>query len=298
VLTLKAMGINDILHFDFMDAPPVEALAASLETLYALGYLDSTGAVTKLGRQAAEIPLDPRLSKCLLTANSLGCVDEIITLVAMVQEAGTIFFAPKDKKVAAEHAKARFTSSVANTGGDLIAFLKIWDEFVENDYSQLWCRDNFIQYRNLNRVRDVRDQLKKLCERVEIFESSCGVHDSVKILKAFCSGYFANTARLSRDGQTYRTLRSGGQSISIHPSSCLRDVKPKLIVFAELVLTSKEFARTCAPIDPAWLTEMAPHYHKQKDVEALGLGKKMPKERSKTGTGYNMPTKTATTQRI
>ncbi|KAH3903822.1 hypothetical protein HBI56_236430 [Parastagonospora nodorum] len=283
VLTLKAMGIHDVLHFDFMDAPPVEALAASLETLYALGYLDSNGAVTKLGRRASELPLDPRLAKVLLTADSLGCVDEIVTLVAMVQEAGTLFFAPKDKKVAAEHAKARFTSSVAGTGGDLIAFLNVWNEFVENDYSVTWCRDNFVQYRCLNRVRDVRDQLVKLCERVEIFESSCGVHEYVKILKAFVSGYFANVARLNRDGQTYRTLKQG-LSVNIHPSSCLRDVRPKLIVFAELVLTSKEFARTCAPIEPAWLTEMAPHYHKQKEIDGLDVGKKMGKGQGKVGT--------------
>jgi pre-mRNA-splicing factor ATP-dependent RNA helicase DHX16 len=284
VLTLKAMGINDLLNFDFMDAPPVEALAASLETIYALGYLDSNGAVTKLGRRASELPLDPRLAKVLLTAESLGCVDEIITLVAMVQEAGTLFFAPKDKKVAAEHAKARFTSSVASTGGDLIAFLNVWNEFVENEYSVTFCRDNFVQYRVLNRVRDVRDQLEKLCERVDIPKSSCGVHDHSRILKAFTAGYFANVARLNRDGQTYRTLKQG-LSVNIHPSSCLRDVRPKLIVFAELVLTSKEFARTCAPIDPAWLGEMAPHYYKQKDIDNLDVGRKTGKGPRQAGVG-------------
>jgi pre-mRNA-splicing factor ATP-dependent RNA helicase DHX16 len=284
VLTLKAMGIHDILHFDFMDSPPVTALAASLETLYALGYLDSNGAVTKLGRRASELPLDPRLSKVLLAADSLGCVDEVITLVAMVQEAGTLFFAPKDKKVAAEHAKARFTSTTASTGGDLIAFLNVWNEFVENDYSVLWCRDNFVQYRCLNRVRDVREQLVKLCERVEIFESSCGVHDYQKILKAFTSGYFANVARLNRDGQTYRTLKQG-LSVHVHPSSCLRELRPKLVVFAELTMTSKEFVRTCAPIDPAWLTEVAPHFHKKDEIDNLDVGKKMGKGPGKVGTG-------------
>jgi pre-mRNA-splicing factor ATP-dependent RNA helicase DHX16 len=282
VLTLKAMGIHDILHFDFMDPPPVTALAASLETLYALGYLDSNGAVTKLGRRASELPLDPRLAKVLLTADSLGCVDEIVTLVAMVQEAGTLFFAPKDKKVAADLARARFTSSVAATGGDLIAFLNVWNEFVENEYSVIWCRDNFVQYRCLNRVRDVRDQLVKLCERVEIFESSCGTHEYVKILKAFTAGYFANVARLNRDGQTYRTLKQG-LSVNIHPSSCLRDVRPKLIVFAELVMTSKEFVRTCAPIEPFWLTEMAPHYHKKTEIDSLDVGKKVGKGQGKVG---------------
>jgi pre-mRNA-splicing factor ATP-dependent RNA helicase DHX16 len=286
VLTLKAMGIHDVLHFDFMDPPPASALIASLETLYALGYLDSNGAVTKLGRRASELPLDPRLAKVLLTAESLGCVDEIIVLVAMVQEAGTLFFAPKDKKVAAESAKQRFCQATAATGGDMIAFLNVWNEFVENEYSPLWCRDNFIQYRSLNRVRNVIEQLTKLCERVEIFPSSCGVHEYPKILKAFTAGYFANVARLSRDGISYRVIGKGqGTSLHIHPSSCLRDMRPKLIVFSEMVLTSKEFARTCAPVEPAWLTEMAPHYHKMKDIDELDVGKKMGKGQGKVGTG-------------
>jgi pre-mRNA-splicing factor ATP-dependent RNA helicase DHX16 len=286
VLLLKSMGIHDILHFDFMDPPPSTALIASLESLYALGYLDSNGAVTKLGRRASELPLDPRLAKTLLQAESLGCVDEIIVLVAMVQEAGSLFFAPKDKKVAAESAKQRFCQATAATGGDMIAFLNVWNEFVENEYSPLWCRDNFIQYRSLNRIRNVIEQLTKLCEKVEIFPSSCGVHEYAKILKAFTAGYFQNTARLGRDGQSYVKIGKGqGTSIQIHPSSCLRDVRPKLIIFSEMVLTSKEFARTCAPVEPAWLTEMAPHFHKQKDIDELDVGKKMGKGQGRVGTG-------------
>ncbi|KAI2475029.1 Pre-mRNA splicing factor ATP-dependent RNA helicase PRP16 [Pyrenophora tritici-repentis] len=134
-----------------------------------------------MGRRACELPLDPRLGKVLLAADALGCVDEAVTLVAMIQEAGSLFFAPKDKKAAADIARQRFSSA---EGGDLIALLKVWQEFVENEYSMLWCRENFIQYRSLNRIRDVRDQLLKLTERVEIAPSSCGVHDHVKVLKA------------------------------------------------------------------------------------------------------------------
>jgi pre-mRNA-splicing factor ATP-dependent RNA helicase DHX16 len=286
LLMLKAMGINDLLHFDFMDSPPAESLVASLENLYALGYLDGNGVVTKLGRRASELPLDPRLAASLLKAESLGCVDEIIVLVAMVQEAGSLFFAPKDKKVAAESAKQRFCQATAATGGDMIAFLNVWNEFVENEYSPLWCRDNFLQYRSLNRIRNVIEQLTKLCEKVEIFPSSCGVHEYATILKAFTAGYFQNCARLGRDGQSYTSLGKGqGTQIFIHPSSCLRDVRPKLIIFSEMVLTSKEFARTCAPIEPAWLTEMAPHFHKQKDIDELNVGKKMGKGQGRVGIG-------------
>jgi pre-mRNA-splicing factor ATP-dependent RNA helicase DHX16 len=278
LLTLKSMGINDILGFDLMAKPSPEHIIASLENLYALGYLDSVGNCSKLGRRASELPLDPRLSKVLLSAENLGCVEEAITLVAMVQESGSLFFAPKDQKVAAEQAKSRFASA-ATEGGDLIALLKVWNEFVENDYSPTWAKSSFVQYRSLNRVRDVRDQLMKLCERVEIStDSSCGISDHVKILKCFTSGYFANVARLSRDGQSYSTLKQG-LSVYIHPSSCLAKIRPKLVVFAELVLTSKEYMRNCAPIDSAWLSEVAPHYHKKAEIEALDVGRKMPKER-------------------
>jgi pre-mRNA-splicing factor ATP-dependent RNA helicase DHX16 len=281
MLMLKAMGINDVLSFDFMAKPPVESIAASLENLYALGYIQQEGIVTKMGRRACELPLDPRLAKVLLAADQLGCVEEAVTLVAMVQEAGTLFFSPKDKKAAADIARQRFSSV---EGGDLISLLKVWDEFVENEYSLLWCKENFVQYRSLNRIRDVRDQLFKLVDRVEIAHSSCGVQDHVKILKSFCSGFFANAAILNKDGMSYRSLR-GGLSIHIHPSSCLSKTRPKLICYAELVLTSKEWARNVAPIEADWLVEVAPHYHKRTDIDDLGVGKKMGKGQGKVGTG-------------
>ncbi|KAE8868788.1 hypothetical protein PTNB73_03841 [Pyrenophora teres f. teres] len=280
ILMLKAMGINDVLKFDFMAKPPVESIIAALENLYALGYIQQDGIVTKMGRRACELPLDPRLGKVLLAADALGCVDEAVTLVAMIQEAGSLFFAPKDKKAAADIARQRFSSA---EGGDLIALLKVWQEFVENEYSMLWCRENFIQYRSLNRIRDVRDQLLKLTERVEIAPSSCGVHDHVKILKSFVSGFFANTAVLNKDGMSYRSLK-GGLTVHIHPSSCLAKTRPKLICYAELVMTSKEWARSVSSVEPDWLVEVAPHWHKKKDIDDLGVGKKMGRGQGKVGT--------------
>jgi ATP-dependent RNA helicase DHX8/PRP22 len=84
VLTLKAMGINDLLNFEFMDPPPVQALVSAMEQLYVLGALDDEGLLTKLGRKMAEFPLDPPLSKMLIQSVELGCSDEILTIVAML----------------------------------------------------------------------------------------------------------------------------------------------------------------------------------------------------------------------
>ncbi|CAN0298214.1 unnamed protein product, partial [Scytosiphon promiscuus] len=77
VLLLKSLGINDLLHFEFMDPPPPETLIRALEQLYALGALNDRGELTKLGRRMAEFPLDPMLSKAVIAAEKYGCVDEV-----------------------------------------------------------------------------------------------------------------------------------------------------------------------------------------------------------------------------
>jgi len=96
VLILKAMGINDLINFDFMDPPPIQTLVSAMEQLYALSALDDEGLLTKLGRMMAEFPIEPQLSKMLLTAVDLGCADEILTITAMLQ-VQNVFYRPREK---------------------------------------------------------------------------------------------------------------------------------------------------------------------------------------------------------
>lgn len=90
------MGINDLINFDFMDAPPVQTLIVALEQLYYLSALDDEGLLTKLGRKMAEFPLEPPLSKMLLTSIDFSCTEEIITIIAMLS-VQNIFYRPKEK---------------------------------------------------------------------------------------------------------------------------------------------------------------------------------------------------------
>ena len=90
------MGINDLLSFDFMDPPPIQSLILALETLYSLNALDNEGFLSKLGRKMAEFPLEPQLSKMLLTSVDLSCSDEIITIISMLS-VQNVFYRPKDK---------------------------------------------------------------------------------------------------------------------------------------------------------------------------------------------------------
>jgi pre-mRNA-splicing factor ATP-dependent RNA helicase DHX16 len=273
VLLLKSLGINDLINFDFMDPPAPDMLIRSLEQLYALGALNDKGELTKVGRQMAEFPTDPMLAKAVLAADKEGCVDEVLSVIAMLGEASALFYRPKDKKLQADAARARFT---VKEGGDHLTYLNIWNQWVDSDFSYVWAKENFLQQRSLTRARDVRDQLAKLCDRVEVTVSSCGPSNLQPIQRSITAGFFPNAARLQRGGDTYRTVKNN-MTVHIHPSSVLMDVRPKWVIFYELVLTSKEFMRSVMPLQPEWLTEVAPHYYKPKDVEALGVDKKMPK---------------------
>lgn len=273
VLLLKSLGINDLIEFDFMDPPPAETLIRALEQLYALGALNDRGELTKIGRQMAEFPTDPMLAKSILAADKYGCVEEVLSIIAMLGEASALFYRPKDKKIHADSARARFT---VKEGGDHFSLLNIWNQWVDSDFSYVWSRENFLQQRSLTRARDVRDQLAKLCDRVEVTISSVGANEMVPIQKSLTAGFFPNAARLQRGGDSYRTVKNG-MTVYLHPSSTLFQINPKWILFYELVLTSREYMRSNMPLQPEWLTEVAPHYHKKKDLETLGTDKKMPK---------------------
>ncbi|KAL8866395.1 MAG: hypothetical protein Q9174_006327, partial [Haloplaca sp. 1 TL-2023] len=246
VLLLKSLGINDLIEFDFMDPPPAETLIRALEQLYALGALNDRGELTKIGRQMAEFPTDPMLAKSILAADKHGCVEEVLSIIAMLGEASALFYRPKDKKIHADSARARFT---VKEGGDHFSLLNIWNQWVDSDFSYVWARENFLQQRSLTRARDVRDQLAKLCDRVEVTITSAGAAELVPIQKALTSGFFPNAARLQKGGDSYRTVKNG-MTVYVHPSSVLFEVNPRWVIFYELVLTSKEYMRSDMPVEP------------------------------------------------
>ena len=257
VLMLKSLGVNDLLHFDFMDKPPAETLMRALEQLYALGALNDRGELTKMGRRMAEFPLDPMMSKAVIVAEEYKCTSEVLTVVSMLSVGASVFYRPKDKAVHADNAKLNFARG---GGGDYIALMRCYNEWLATGYSTQWCYENYLQVRSLNKARDVREQLEHLCERVEVEINSS--YDYEPVCKAITAGYFYNTAKLCRDG-SYRTVKEQ-HSVHIHPSSVMAkndDLPPRWLVYHELAFTTKEYMRTVAPIKSEWLLEIAPHYY-------------------------------------
>ncbi|KAE9403759.1 pre-mRNA splicing factor [Gymnopus androsaceus JB14] len=276
VLLLKSLGINDLIGFEFIDPPPGETLMRALELLYALGALNDRGEMTKLGRRMAEFPVDPMLSKAIISSEQYQCTEEVLTIISMLSESGSLFYRPKDKKLHADQARQNFVRA----GGDHFTLLNVWEQWAETNYSQQFCYEQFLQFKSISRARDIRDQLAGLCERVEIIpEANPNSNDITPIQKALTAGYFYNTAQLQKSGDSYRTLKTN-HTVYIHPSSSLFQHQPpvKTLLYYELVMTTKSYMRQVMEIKPTWLLEVAPHYFKPADLEQLASGdKKMPK---------------------
>eukprot|EP00966_Prymnesium_polylepis_P063503 1473110-Prymnesium_polylepis.1 len=275
VLMLKSLGINDLIHFDFMDPPPAETLMRALEQLYALGALNDRGELTKLGRRMAEFPMDPQLSKMLIVSAGYGVSAEILSIAAMLQIGASIFYRPKERALHADNARINFN----RPGGDHLTLLNVWSQWAETQFSTQWCFENFIQVRSLRKARDIREQVEAMMERVEL-EVASNPEDTDAIGKAITAGFFYHTAKLQKT-LDYRTIKNP-QTVHIHPTSSLHNSQPKWVVYHELVFTTKEFMRQICEIKPDWLVEIAPHYYKKKDI-ADDSGKKLPKTVGKAG---------------
>ena len=142
VLQLKALGINDLLRFDFLDPPPAETLMRAFESLYALGALNDKGELTKLGRRMAEFPLDPLLSKTVIISEKYKCSKEVLSMVSMLSIGASVFYRPKEKAVHADTARLNFARG---GGGDQISLLRCYTQWEDADYSTQWCFENFVQ---------------------------------------------------------------------------------------------------------------------------------------------------------
>lgn len=255
VLLLKAMGINDLINFDFMDPPPVQTLISAMEQLYNLGALDEEGLLTRLGRRMAEFPLEPQLSKMLLTSVDLGCSEEIITIVSMLS-VQNIFYRPRDRQALADQKRAKFY----HPDGDHLTLLNVYQMWKSNKCSYPWCHDNFIQARAMKKAEDIKKQLVAIMERYKLPVKNCG-KDYDRVRKSITAGFFTHVARKDpKEG--YKTLVDN-QTIYIHPSSALFNKAPEWVVYHELVLTSKEYMRECTAIEPKWLVEVAGRFFKQ-----------------------------------
>mmetsp|Transcript_21068 Transcript_21068/g.67893 ORF Transcript_21068/g.67893 Transcript_21068/m.67893 type:complete len:593 (+) Transcript_21068:331-2109(+) len=267
VLTLKKLGIDDLVHFDFMDPPAPETLMRALELLNYLGALDDEGDLTPLGKSMSDLPLDPQLAKVVLAAPEFQCAHEALTIVSMMNASSNVFLRPKQKQRQADDAKAQF----AHVDGDHLTLLNVYHAYKQEQHALMsFCSENFLNHRALGQADSVRQQLAGLLSKMQINVNAPGDFASPNyyrnIRKALVCGCFMQVAHRERAGH-YLTVKDN-QVVAVHPSSVL-DGQPPWVCFEEFVLTSRNYIRTVTTIDPRWLAEIAPHYY---DLENFPKG--------------------------
>ncbi|CAI5478557.1 unnamed protein product [Closterium sp. Yama58-4] len=213
VLLLKSLNIDNLLDFDFLDPPPQENILNSMYQLWILGALDNTGALTKTGRRMVEFPLDPALAKLLISGDQFGCVNETLTMVAMLS-VPSVFFRPKDREEESDAAREKFFVPES----DHLTLLNVFQQWKSNGYRGDWCSDHYLHVKGLRKAREVRAQLADILKQQKIPLSSAG-QDWDVVRRAICTAYFHHAAKLKGVGE-YASCRTG-TPCHLHPTSAL-----------------------------------------------------------------------------
>jgi len=262
VLHLKKLGIDDLVHFDFMDPPAPETLMRALEQLHYLGALDEEGELTEVGGKMSEFPLDPQLSAVLIASGRWECGNEAVSIVALLS-VPNVFMRPSEARKQADAAHEQF----AHVDGDHLTLLNVYHAYKsaqegggsERGASQ-FCWDNFLNERALKQADSVRSQLCQLMTKQRLPLTSLPFTSPsyyLNIRRCLIAGFFMQAAKLERGG-SYTTLKDN-QVVSLHPSSVLSD-RPEWVVFNEFVLTTKNYIRTVTSVKGEWLLEAGGNY--------------------------------------
>lgn len=268
ILQLKALGVEDIIGFDFIEKPSRSAIIKSLEQLFLLGAMtDECKLSDPVGHQMARLPLDPIYSKALILASEFKCLEEMLITVAMLS-VESIFYAPRENLDEARTAMNSFSSPE----GDHLSLINVFraaSELLEKRNLSLgkekadkvlrkWCKENFINSRSLRHARDIHSQIQGHVEQMGLHVSSCG-DDMLQFRRCLAASFFLNAALKQPEG-TYRALASG-QVVQIHPSSMLFWAKPDCVIYNELIKTTHKYIRNVTRIDYLWLSELAPQFY-------------------------------------
>ncbi|EMS21675.1 hypothetical protein NBRC10512_002503 [Rhodotorula toruloides] len=256
ILHLLASGQDDVFKFSFMDPPDVESIKFALLTLIGLNALDKRGKITPLGRQMAQLPLDPVYARVLAASFIEGCPREMIDLVSLLGSKDQLLINTSSTRDAANAARQKF---VHRTGDHMMLFniLRAYEELDGKDERKQWCKDNFISFKAMSSVLDARKQLLERAQRLKLGDPDASAGDEAEpVLNALIGGLFANTALRQEDGSYRHTMTK--QLVAIHHSSTLHGKKAPAIIDDELVLTTKTYARGISSIEPSQIRSKAP----------------------------------------
>lgn len=270
ILQMTAAGLGDIAAFPFLDPPDSRNIKDGVNLLHELGALDPAEKdhrkrLTPLGRKLAQLPVDPRMARMVLEADRLGCVRDVMVIAAAlsIQDPRE---RPAEKRQAADDRHRRFTSETS----DFLSYLAMW-RYVREQQRELsssafrrMCKQEFLNYLRIREWQDVYVQLRTVAKQlgVTIDEPHPDAEpDADRIHQALLSGLLSHIGLFDVEKREYGGAR--GARFAVFPGSGLFKKPPRWVMSAELVETSRLWARINAKIEPEWVEPLAGHLIKK-----------------------------------
>ena len=285
ILRMRALELGAVEAFPFVEPPDSRMITDGYETLFELGAIEEArgpaggevARITRIGQRLAGLPVDVRIGRIILAGDEEQCLSEVLPIAAVLA-AQDPRERPMDKQQAADQALAPFRHDKS----DFLTLLNIWHEYEDQahalSHSRLrgWCRDRFLSFTRTREWQETHRQLRDLCEEMGLrFNTSTSQgataapkrndHED-RIHRALLAGLLSNVATKSEatgGAAGFDYLGAHGSRVSIFPGSTLFKKGPRWFVAAEIVQTTKLYARTIAAIQPEWIEHLGSHVVKR-----------------------------------
>ncbi|WP_263249126.1 ATP-dependent RNA helicase HrpA [Saccharopolyspora rosea] len=278
ILQMTSLGLGDVESFPFLEPPDRRQITDGVTLLHELGALDGskkelTRRLTPIGRKLAQLPIDPRLARMVLEAERNGCVREILVIAAAlsIQDPRE---RPADKQQQADQKHARFVDEEPDS--DFLTYLNLWrylrsqqKELSSNQFRKL-CRGDFLNYLRVREWQDLYGQLRQMVKSMGVSINDQPA-DSARIHQSLLAGLLSHIGlkdtekksgpQQGRGSNEYLGARNA--RFAVFPGSALFRKPPRWVMAAELVETSRLWARVVARVEPDWIESLAQHLVKR-----------------------------------
>ncbi|WP_313740703.1 ATP-dependent RNA helicase HrpA [Pseudomonas sp.] len=264
ILQMLHLRLGKIDAFPFIEPPDGKAITDGFNLLQELSAVNRENQLTPLGRQLARLPIDPRLGRMLLEGARQGSLQEVL-IVASALSVQDPRERPPERQQAADQAHAQWKDA----DSDFAALVNLWRGFEEQRQAltanplRAWCRKQFLNYLRLREWRDAHRQLALICRDLQLTVNKEPA-DFPRMHKAILSGLLSQIGQKSEEGD-YQGARQ--RRFWVHPSSGIGRKRPQWVMAAELVETTKLYARMVAKIEPDWIEPLAGHLIKKNHFE-------------------------------
>ncbi|TEB36084.1 P-loop containing nucleoside triphosphate hydrolase protein [Coprinellus micaceus] len=237
-------GIDDLMKFEWISAPPAETILKAYDTLCLSGLVTDANVLTPVGSKVAECPLEHNIAKMLFASKEFNCGEEDVFIIPD-GAAGAL----------AELERRKFTAEE----GDHLTLLNAYNAFVRYGQSLSWCKSHALSFRAMSRAVSIRSQLKKYMHRFQLPIKSCE-GDAKRLRQCLVSGYWRHSAKWMPDG-TYLSVH-GNKKLNVHPTSVLFTRKPRgsWVIYHDIEETKQLQIRVLTEIEPEWLLDYGYKY--------------------------------------